>query len=261
MGDKVTKSISRNEKCPCGSGLKYKYCCIDKTPERKLKTNKKCECGNPLVIDFTNSLANQLQPSTLGLLNYCKDNGFYFFRSLSLYHVLGLLEKLYAGSLNINDFVLAYKEYNTEENALKILDRFFEYECFEKRKLIILDIINAHFNGKYTLSIPCFFTVIEGILRDYGQLDSKENIKPTIESDIGDKRLLFTLSDAIKFFNSYISNLFKGSQGNQVFNRNSILHGTNCSYGTEQNSLFLLLTLLEIGAILSIKKLPELIKI
>ena len=261
MGDKVAKNMSRNEKCPCGSGLKYKYCCIDKKPERKLKTNKNCECGNPLVIDFTNSLANKLQPSTLALLNYCKDNGFYFFRSLSLYNILKLSEKLCTESLNINDFILAYVEWNTKENTLKRLDGYFHFECFEKRKSIILDIIDAHFNGKYTLSIPCFFLVIEGILREYGQLDSKDNIKPTFESDIGDKRLLFTLSDAIKYFNAYISNLFKGSQCNQLLNRNSILHGINCSYSTEQNSLFLLLTLLEIGDILSKKTLPELIEI
>lgn len=27
---KVSKTPGRNEKCPCGSGKKYKHCCIDK---------------------------------------------------------------------------------------------------------------------------------------------------------------------------------------------------------------------------------------
>lgn len=31
----MTKKIGRNEKCPCGSGKKYKNCCINKIPRRK----------------------------------------------------------------------------------------------------------------------------------------------------------------------------------------------------------------------------------
>ena len=48
------KKVGRNDKCPCGSGKKYKYCCllklkerelppkikVEKTPERKFKRTK-----------------------------------------------------------------------------------------------------------------------------------------------------------------------------------------------------------------------------
>jgi uncharacterized protein YecA (UPF0149 family) len=30
------KKIGRNEKCPCDSGLKFKYCCINKTKNEEV---------------------------------------------------------------------------------------------------------------------------------------------------------------------------------------------------------------------------------
>jgi len=30
----MSKSVSRNDPCPCGSGKKYKHCCLDKPPQK-----------------------------------------------------------------------------------------------------------------------------------------------------------------------------------------------------------------------------------
>lgn len=30
----MAEKVSRNDPCPCGSGKKYKQCCIDKPPEK-----------------------------------------------------------------------------------------------------------------------------------------------------------------------------------------------------------------------------------
>jgi hypothetical protein len=35
--------ISRNSLCPCGSGLKYKHCCLSKDEERACEENERAE--------------------------------------------------------------------------------------------------------------------------------------------------------------------------------------------------------------------------
>lgn len=86
-----------------------------------------------------------------------------------------------------------------------------ELEIFQKRKTILKDALSAHFEGKYTLSIPVFFAQLEGILRDYGNVPDKEVIKPTIPIDGWIERMAFSTDDQAKYFNSFITNLFKGN--------------------------------------------------
>lgn len=56
------------------------------------------------------------------------------------------------------------------------------------------------------------------------------------------------------YFNAFLEGLFKGSQPQDSFNRNPILHGANVNYASEQGSLTLLLVVLEIGDILWYEK-------
>lgn len=35
------KNPKRNDPCPCGSGKKYKYCCLDKPPTLGVKVEEK----------------------------------------------------------------------------------------------------------------------------------------------------------------------------------------------------------------------------
>ena len=37
----MSKKIGRNDPCPCGSGLKYKKCCIDKTDDMEFSNPMK----------------------------------------------------------------------------------------------------------------------------------------------------------------------------------------------------------------------------
>jgi len=39
--DKVRKKVGRNDPCPCGSGKKYKKCCLDKSGERVVPANRR----------------------------------------------------------------------------------------------------------------------------------------------------------------------------------------------------------------------------
>lgn len=78
-----------------------------------------------------------------------------------------------------------------------------------------------------------------------GAIDSRDAFKATIKED-WDTRMLFAMSDDARMFNAFLSRLYEGKRGATEFNRNPILHGANVTYDTEENSLLLILTFLEI---------------
>lgn len=38
--EKYGHKVGRNEKCPCGSGKKYKSCCYEKDKDEEIKKNR-----------------------------------------------------------------------------------------------------------------------------------------------------------------------------------------------------------------------------
>ena len=74
----------------------------------------------------------------------------------------------------------------------------------------------------------------------------KDTFKPTMTDRGLEEQLLYAVVDSLGYFNSFVTNLFKGSQQAEEFNRNTILHGANNSSFSEDKSLILLLTVLEI---------------
>ena len=54
--DRRQRPVGKNQLCPCGSGRKYKLCCISKERVERtvVSSTAKCDdCGTPLVADFT----------------------------------------------------------------------------------------------------------------------------------------------------------------------------------------------------------------
>jgi hypothetical protein len=49
---------------------------------------------------------------------------------------------------------------------------------FAGRDEILLDAVDAHFNGKYTMSVPVLFAQLEGILRNIGALQYNYTFRP-----------------------------------------------------------------------------------
>jgi hypothetical protein len=76
--------------------------------------------------------------------------------------------------------------------------------------------------------------------------------------DLIDSPLLFSVGDSVKYFNAFISRLYEG-QKNDRFNRNPVLHGTNLTYDTEEYSLILILSILEIRTFLWFEKNTQVI--
>lgn len=242
----------RNAPCWCNSGRKYKYCHYNSDRDRIVTVNPDLHPpGTPAQLNYKDDPANIMAPFVGPLYRFCRDNNFYLFGSIL---TIGDMETAYshlvAGTLTkqeLLDAVIKRSQRDLLEGYVK--DACAEFSSFADREEILLDAVEAHFAGKFTLSVPVFFAQLEGILRQIGSLTYKDNIKPTIKKDIWGNRLLFATEDAVEAFNAFISKLYEG-QKNDGFDRNSVLHGMNLTYNTEEYSLILLLAICELRTFL-----------
>jgi len=228
---------------------------------RIVKSDEQCtSCGNTLEADLTDDLLNKISALNLPLMNFCKDNDIYYFGIIRMGDHIELSEKLKYGTLHKINIIEKYKESINQEQALNLIEDASElHECFSNRKTILIDAIKAHFNGLYTLAIPTFFAQIEGLLREYGGLELKAKFKPTISKEKWNQYWAFHMTDNAEYFNGFIDKLYRGGQNEDSFNRNPVLHGMNVNYHSEERSLMLMLTILEIRMFIwHEQKLPEL---
>lgn len=253
----MTQKHSKKEPCHCGSGQLYKFCCINiEKREDLLNIKVQGKSDEQQIIDnFFNIALGQMAQQQIGLKNFCKQNDSYFFSfNLTISERDNLEKLLKEKKLTFSHLTNIYTEKIRELGENKILDiislKSEANKYYKSRFTIIKDAIKSHFLQMYSASIPLFIIQIESILRELGQLDSKDKFKPTLkEGDIKNEPL-YPIKDDIKYFNSYIYQLFEGSRDINKFNRNTILHGFNINYFNETNSCLMLLTLLEISSIL-----------
>lgn len=159
-----------------------------------------------------------------------------------------------AGKLTKAALIEHYIEVTKKDHVVGwIEDACINFSSFGPRRDILLDAVSAHFEGRYTLSVPVFFAQLEGILRAIGKIDPRDDFKARIKRD-WDSRMLFGMSESAGMLNAFLSRLYEGKRGADEFNRNPILHGANVTYNTEENSLLLILTLLEIRIFLWFEK-------
>ena len=252
----ISKKIGRNDPCSCGSGTKYKYCCAGAARQRVIRLDQNCECGNKLEIDIIKHPESLLANLEIPIKNFCRDHQFYFFSSvLTVGEVVKVSEMLRAETLSISYLLELYKTKLTRERVLGLLENAEGlHPAFASRATHIRDAVEAHFNGKYSLSVPALFPHIEGFHRQYGGLTLRQDFVPTLPKEIWNMRFLPSLNDSVEFFNAYLSNIFKGNQPADAFNRNPILHGMSPSHASEEWSLILLLIILEIRTILWFEK-------
>lgn len=256
--ENAARKLGRNDPCNCGSGAKYKFCCIAKESRPHLVTlDQKCgECGSHLEIDVGKDWTSFLANAELPLKNFCKDNDFYWFSTaITVGQMSEFSQMLRQGRFTVKHLMNTYKAKLTKENVLGLLGDAEElHPALASRVRIVRDAVEAHFEGKYSLSVPALFPQIEGFHREYGGLTLSQNFVPTLPKDIWDARFLPGFTDSAEFFNAYLTKLFKGSQPDDSFNRNPILHGANPSYASEDWSLTLILIVLEIRLFLWFEK-------
>ncbi len=144
------------------------------------------------------------------------------------------------------------------EDDYRLLDEMInswsESPYFTKRIKIIKDAIDAHKNGKYTLSIPTLLPQIEGILSDFtGEpaghptpmfKNAFESQYPEVLKTVS-KDILVGLATSKFLYGGINSQDFTSekfvawlaSNENGSLNRHAILHGVHINYSSEINSL------------------------
>lgn len=155
------------------------------------------------------------------------------------------LEKQVA--LTKQDLFGVYEDFLTLEQANRFLSSFQKYPPFAARTQTIRDAIEAHYGGKYTLSIPVIFLLIEGVAREITGMEPSLSFQLRLDSNTLRNRGLFMIADGAEYFNTFVNDLYKGQTGPDTFNRNPILHGITADYSSREHSLILLLSLFELG--------------
>lgn len=149
---------------------------------------------------------------------------------------------------NIDEIIdcAIYKNY-TDDVIDGMLEKWKGYSFINKRIHILEDAISAYKLEKYSLSIPVFFSQLEGTIVDssdysgrlYGE-KYKEYIDKIIKMNDGSYDYC---NDILKsyFFNTILEHfVHRGDIPN--FSRHAILHGADVRYGTKINNLNIIIT-------------------
>ncbi len=245
---KSNKKTGRNELCPCGSGKKFKYCHygydrgIPVAPENNpLGLNKQGQ-------ELSNLIFSLIANENLPLFEFCLESGIYYFQGMSIDAHIKKLEALRAGNLDTDALFESWKDGYSREYLERMLKNDQNREGFlGKNKDAVSQIIEAHFSGLYTLTIPTCFALIEGIFRDYGNVSFDRNNSPVyrIDSKGLKEGMLYGDLDAIKYFCKFLNKIMSGKSEVGDFHRNTVMHGVSKDYSVHDNSLLLIMTLFE----------------
>lgn len=152
----------------------------------------------------------------------------------------------------ISRVIMGYYHRNEYENLDSMVDSWRDHDLFIPRMHIIGDALDAHRNGKHTLSVPTLLPQIEGILSDYvyvNDLPAKcGKIQQVYNTAIGDldsyslsswaiaNTLLYQLQTNTYVFTDFEAELSK-SVNNRQTTRHTVLHGVAINYHKPIHSL------------------------
>ena len=129
-----------------------------------------------------------------------------------------------------------------ENTAPEFLEKLCERH--PSRNQILRDAFEAHFSGKYTLSIPVLLCQADGIGCEFFEVDSIYTESDKRFAEICQKLEQKLSIDSPDFFRLVIgianpinANKKKRQQSFRGLNRHTIIHGESTSYPTKENSL------------------------
>ena len=244
-------ALNRNELCHCGSGKLYSVCHLPQDIQTTLHLGVNCEsCGSEITEDISENVYIKISNGMQKWHNYYKQNNLYKFSSTTLDEFIKLEEKEIEGNISKKDLLQVYLNYLDKAQAMRLLESSFHLSSFKERSEILFDIVEAHFNKKYTLSIPALFSAIEGVIRDIQGIAAKDKFQCKFCKEKFLQEANLMAYDNIEYFNTFINKLFEGQADSTIFNRNPIMHGLSTNYYSEEHSLILLLSLFEIASLL-----------
>lgn len=142
----------------------------------------------------------------------------------------------------VDEFML---EYYNNEAILAFLDKWKKNNFLSNRLNVLEPAIQAHIKGDYVLSIPSIIPQIEGVIAERfaheGVLRGK-HLKVYVEKLL-DRHFIKSFDDSVsKFVLDILLVQFEhGRVINSSLSRHAILHGADYMYGTQTNSLKIIL--------------------
>lgn len=124
-----------------------------------------------------------------------------------------------------------------------LVDRWLELDPFRGRRRFLLDGLRDHRAGRYRVSIPTLLPLIEGIAVDAFTPGATHGPRPAFEAAaLVDAATGPAMADTVTAL--YSRHPFSAvASGSRQLNRHLILHGRSTGYGTEENSVKVLLAL------------------
>ena len=230
------------------------------------------------TIDFTvfkKDIVNKLEPFILGMQErlFIRTNirnnieqksktmlefGWWFIGSISIKIINYIHEnKDTLNEQDVNKIIRDYYTLNDFYELDKIINQWEKSMCFRVWMPKVNDALFAHKHGKYSLSIPIWIMMIEGIIRDfmrsvYGVTPFRFNPLYKNFKEKAEELDAFLISHVFYCMDSfYISFDPKKPDETDDFNRHKIFHGQAQGYDMPIHSLKLILYLDEIFYIIS----------
>lgn len=125
----------------------------------------------------------------------------------------------------------------------QVVDGWLELEPFHARRRFLLDGLKDHRRRRFRVSIPTLLPLIEGIAVDAFTPGATQGPKPAFEAAaLVDAATGPAMADTVTAL--YARHDFSAvASGSRQLNRHLILHGRSTGYGTEENSVKVLLAL------------------
>jgi hypothetical protein len=148
--------------------------------------------------------------------------------------------------------IIGYYRKNNWGNLIKTVHNWTNHSLYKSRMGIIFDALDAHCQGKYSLSVPALLPQIEGILIEYirannlaARLGKIKMVYETAIGEIDDHSLTtWTIAGTLLFClqnNTYVSSDFelelKKSITRRRVSRHTVLHGISPGYNRPIHSL------------------------
>lgn len=191
-----------------------------------------------------------------------RDRGWWALASWSdeqLERYAGLASSQPATSLN-RALCEDYRDHGGRE-LRRMVERWWDAPALKVRRPIILDAVQDHLAGRYRVSIPTLLPSIEGSVADTFALGRRTSVTTGLESmtDIVDGLDAIALDVAIGSLTFLYGTVDFPSTSplSPRLNRHLILHGRTVRYGSEANSLKVLLHLDELHTQITTKRQLE----
>lgn len=146
------------------------------------------------------------------------------------------------GQITAQDVDEIFVHFYNKDRLREIVNTWSEQQFIQPRIKILKEVVTAHTEGRFELSIPSILPQIEGIIADINEHAGRmkfTNIEKYVEAMFARDSRFDRIGKT--FFLSILYEKFEWQDPIPFLSRNAILHGADTNYASASNSLRLIL--------------------